>query len=188
MFDNDEQVAVIARRRLGAPPEAVYALQPLVGQALSSLAHKVARSDNFVELRKEQAITCTAGVVTLTDTSLLLDMLDKTSTLILNGKEAKWVARFDDLRAKLPTDIYWAALRGRKILVKDIATGNLGTASVFGLLEASYSPKLSELPDALNEDLIDEVVRMAQSRTDTAAQDIEGKQSDINNVRFVPND
>lgn len=177
-----ENIAVIARRRINVPDSLRF--QPLVSQALLSLARKVARRDDCSELRKEINVTSASGIITLSDTTLLIEMLDKTGVLVLNSVEAKWLGRYDDLRATLPKDVYYAALRNRKIYVKDVTTGLLGSASATGTLEANYAPTLSELPTNLEEDLLDEVVRIASGKTESTAVSIQGGKDEVPSVRI----
>lgn len=178
-----ETISVIARRRLGTEASDSLRFEPLVAQALISLSRKVARRDDLHELRKEIDVNCVNGIITLTDIQILLEMLDKTGVLILNDQETQWKERYDDLRATLPKDTYYAALRNRQIHVKSITTGNLNDANVTGTLDASYTPSLNQLPPAYDEELLDEVVKLAKGGTQSSALSIQGAE-DVPDVRI----
>ena len=174
-FTSYEAIGIVARRRLNLPPSESLRFQPLVDQALLSLSRRVARRDDYAELRKEIAVTSTSGVITVSDTSILLEMVDKTGILILNGIEVKWFERYDDLRTTMPTDIYYAALRNRKIYVKDITTGSLGATNQSGTLDANYTPTLTELPQIYDEELLGEVIKLASGRSESTALSIQAE-------------
>jgi hypothetical protein len=160
------EIAVHVRRRLGAKPADALRFQPLVAQALKSLAHKVSLRHDFEELQKEIAVTCTAGVVTLSDDSLLVDYSTlRRGTLLVGAVAAKPVRRYKALLATRDRSHYWYAVRNRKLYVADVTTGALGTAAGSGTLNCSYVPTLLELPPRYDEELIAEVVLIARGAT-----------------------
>lgn len=156
-----QDIAVHVRRRLGAPVAESLRYRPLVDEALKSLARCVARRDDFREFRKEIAVNCVAGIITIADGSVLFEMLAQSAQLVLNGSVAKAVPRYEDLTLKLPRDAYWFAVRNRKLYVADFPSGSLGTVAQTGTLEANCTLTLVEMPAAYDEELIAEVVRLA---------------------------
>jgi hypothetical protein len=184
-----EQIGIVARRRTGAPVSERPRYEALLDDALKSLARKVARRDDYTELRKQISVTCTGGVITLADDSVLYEVLAATGQLYLNNSPVKFVPRREDLNARLPADAYWGAVENRKVYVKDITTGSLGAANQTGTLDANYAPTLAQYPPNYDEELIDEVVRLATGRAEAApARDLDGGKEEGLNVNFGADD
>lgn len=164
-----EVIAETARNRLNLPESDNPRLKTMVPNALKSLAIKIARRSDYQALRKEINVACAAGVITLADTSLLTEVLLETGELILNGSFVKWVPTYEDLTATLPADTYRASLRGStKVYVTNLGTGALGAVTQNGTLAFNYTPTLDELPDAYDEQLIDEVVILGSGKVESS--------------------
>lgn len=177
-----DNLAEIVRNRLNLAPNEVPRIKTLINDALKSLAYKVARRADFEAWRKEIAVTCTAGVITLADTSILVEVLLDTGELILNGKYAKAAPSFQELTLKMPTDVYRWSLRGpTKIYVTDLATGALGTVNQTGTVAFNATLTLSEMPDAYDEQLSTELMLIAAGKTEKPpAQPFEKDDSGLN--------
>lgn len=156
-----EQIGIIARGRTGAPVSERPGYEKLVDDALKALARKVARRDDYKELRKEINVTVASGVITISDASVILETVAETGVLVLNGAVSQPKERYGQLELSQPKDTHYHALRNRKIYVREITTGGLGSCAHTGTLEANYTPTLSELPSVFDEELIDEVVALA---------------------------
>lgn len=160
-------IGEIARNRLGLPPNEAPRLVTMVPGALKSLALKVARRSDYATLRKEIAVNCVAGVITLADATILVQVLLETGELILDGKVAKAAPSFHDLTLKMPTDVYRWSLRGpTKIYVTDLVTGALNAVNKAGTLTFNSIPTLAEMPDSLDKDLLDEVVILGSGKVE----------------------
>lgn len=171
-----EVIGETARNRLGLPPNEAPRLITMVPGALKSLALKVAYRSDFETLRKEINVNCVAGVITLADATLLVQVLLETGELILDGKVAEAAPSFHDLTLKLPTDVYRWTLRGStKIYVTDLITGALATVNKAGTLTANYIATLLELPDSLDKDLIDEVVILGSGKVEKSSAESFGQ-------------
>jgi hypothetical protein len=137
-----------------------------VPAALKNLAVSVAgRSQNeeYQELQKDFDVTAAAGVITLTDATILHSWIVKTGQLVLGGIVAKPHEFYNEITIRQPADVYHFAMRNRKIYVKDITTGLLGTCTASGTLTANRIPTLAESPDRYDQELVDEVVNLALS-------------------------
>lgn len=177
-------IGEVARQRAGAPVSERPRFEALVDDALKSLARKIARREDFEELRKEIAVTSVAGVITISDAAVLLDTLQLTGVLILNGARARW-CEYRDIELTLPKDTHYFAVRNRKLYVKEVTTGATGSCAHTGTLEANYTPTLSELPASYDKELIDEVVLLAGGRTEgSPAPAIGGGDSEGLNVNI----
>lgn len=158
------EIAVHVRRRLGLPPSAALRFQPLVAQALKSLARGIAVRDDYTEAQKDANASCVNGVIAVSDATLLLDTLaPPRGSLYIGGVIAK-PAR--SLEATRDRSHYWYRLSGRTIEVADVGTGALGAAGGAGglaaVLTANYEFTLPEMPSRYDEELISEVERLAR--------------------------
>lgn len=182
-----EEIGMVAAKRAGAPVSERSRFETMVDEALKSLARKVARRDDFEEMRKEIAVTAVAGVVTISDATLLLDTLQLTGVLILNGGRARW-CEYRDIELTLPKDSHYFAVRNRKLYVKEVTTGANGTCVHTGTLEANYTPTLSELPASYDNELIGEVVVLAGGRAEgSPAPGMHGGEGESLNVSIGDN-
>jgi hypothetical protein len=155
-------IGVIARRRTGADASERPRYEALVDDALKALARRIAGRDDFTEGQKELGVTCTAGVITVSDDTLLLDTLaPPRGVLTIGGVIAKPVRNYKALAARRDRSTYWYALQGRKIYVANLTTGALGAASGAGLLTANYNFSLALMPPRYDEELIAVVVELA---------------------------
>lgn len=142
----------------------VPVLISIVPDALNSLAVKVAGRDDYEELQKDVAVTAVSGVITIADTTVLIAWIVRTGQLVLNNVMAKPHESYDEITIRQPADVYHFAVRNRKIYVRDITTGLLGTCSQSGTLTVNYVPTLALLPERYERELVDEIVRIALSK------------------------
>ncbi len=157
------QIAIMAARRLGVEPSSATRLVPLVAPALKSLARRVAGRDDFIEGQKTVNVSSVAGVVTITDDTLMLDTLaPPRGSLVLNNTVCKPVRSFKALKARRDRTHYWYVLLGRAITVADVATGATNTAAQPGTLTCNYQFSLAEMPPRYDDELVAEVAALAQ--------------------------
>ena len=160
-------IARTARNRLGWSANEMPRLRAMIPTALKRLGIRVARRADCEALRKEIAITVVAGVITLTDTSILAEVLLETGELIVDSKFAKPAPSYQELTLRMPTDVYrWSLKTPTKIHVTDLTTGALGTVAKTGTLAFNYWPTLTEMPDAYDPELIDIVVELAGGKVE----------------------
>jgi len=183
-----EVIGETARNRLSLPPNEAPRLITMVPGALKSLALKVARRSDFETLRKEINVNCAAGVITLADATLLVQVLLETGELILDGKVAKAAPSYHDLTLKMPTDVYrWSLRAPSKIYVTDLVTGALGTVNKAGTLTFNYTPTLAEMPDSLDKELLDEVVILGSGKVEKSPAQPFGQEGQELNVSLNSN-
>ena len=183
----DKVLATKAHQRMiekGMPTIDIPVLGSFIPEALKQQSEAIAYSDDRAELQKDLAVNCINGVITLTDATLLLNLIPLTATLLINGILSKPKPRYEDLLLQLPKDNYYHALKGRKIIVKEITTGTMGTAGgagLAGVLSANYLATLSEMPDRYDPALVDLLIKVARD-----GMTGETKKGDLN-VNLNPN-
>lgn len=177
-----DNVAELARQRLGWVPSNLPRLKVMVPLALKSLALKIARRSDFENLRKPPInVNCINGVIAIPSPAILLQALLETGLLILDGKTTKAAPNYHDLDTKLPADVYRWTLLGGSIVVKDLVTGAFGTVNKAGTLTANYLPTLLELPDQYDEELTEEVCILATGKVEKSTEpSFTGKDDGLN--------
>src|SRR5262245_5943063 len=99
-------IAETARQRLGWAASELPRLQAMIPSALKGLAVRVARREDYEALRTEIDVICTAGIITLNDASILVEVLLETGELLLDGRVAKSAPSYQGLTLKMPADVY----------------------------------------------------------------------------------
>jgi hypothetical protein len=166
---SDKVLAQKAHQRMlekGIPIMDIPVLASFIPEALKQKSLAIAYSVDRSELQKEIVVSCVNGSITLSDATLLVDLIPTTGTLLINGALSKPKMRYEDLTVQLPKDNYYHALQGRKIIVKEIATGTLGSAGggggIAGTLYANYLATLAQMPDRYDPDLVDLLIKVAR--------------------------
>jgi hypothetical protein len=164
----DTTLAIKAQQRLAKSSGLAVEIPTLVSyitEALTSLSVAVAYRDDCRELQKDVNVSCVNGTIPLGDNSILIDLIPKTGVLVINGILSKPRERYEDLFLNLAKDTYHHALKGRKIIVKNVSDGTLGTAGgaggIAGVLSANATFTLADFPPRYDPEIVDHLVKIA---------------------------
>lgn len=175
-----DTIGVLVRRRVNAPVSDRPRFETMVNDALKALARRVSLRPDRALLVVSINKTPSSGKIDLSDAAFAAILIDtyKIEGAIATQAETdtvfQHVSSIPKMRATTPTDPNYVLyhLQDRALVFKDPAGGALDTYATALKLAGSRIPTLSDMPSVLDNDLIDEVERIAKGQSEAPTLNI----------------